>query len=662
MKKKLLNFALILSMLITLLPAVEVRAEKYPEKYQSPSITSVKNQGDDGLCWAFASVAAMEAELVLNNGVDKSIDLSELQIAYYRRNMPLDPLGQTYMMFSGTYNYFRLGKSEYVAGILGTGISPIEEAMDPVPYAEATNDVKFEDALAYTGKYYLNEYKLVYKPERDLIKEWVQTYGAVIVGYDANEDNYNEKTFGWYNPDTEGVNHEVCIVGWDDTYSKKNFKKSPKGDGAWIIKNSWGEEWGNEGYFYLSYYDTSILLPDTEYAVFDMEPGKFADNAYWNASDLSKYISESESGEQIYINGCNSKVANVFTAKANESGAESLKGVYLFTLEKADYEIKIYKNVKESNNPEGGTLAATLKGCIDEAGYVLIPLDKPLYLSEGESFAIVAELVDANGEYVGVARSTGYYNNPTPTFYQSYLYTGTIWRDTGAWFGDNYYLGAYTDNVKANAKTDEKKITMKNVSKEADALNLPADVTGVKTLYTDADSAILTWDRTEGMEYIVYQCNIKADAWKKVGFVKSGKDYFEVNNLLPGTTYKFAVKAVAPEDPTSSSDQTYYQGKNYVSVEAKTSDEVKVQATVENCTEGNSIEWEKVEGATKYVIYVMSPVTDYEWEELSVIEASSKQKYVNKDLVKGITYTYRIYAYKGTELLGKGIPVSILYE
>ena len=68
-------------------------------------------------------------------------------------------------------------------------------------------------------------------------------------------DSYYRKETGayWYNGD-EKPNHDVVIIGWDDHYSRDNFNQPPEGDGAFICANSWGGEFGDDGYFYVSYY------------------------------------------------------------------------------------------------------------------------------------------------------------------------------------------------------------------------------------------------------------------------------------------------------------------------------------------------------------------------------------------------------------------------
>ena len=68
-----------------------------------------------------------------------------------------------------------------------------------------------------------------------------------------------------YTYDPLSPNHAVCIVGWDDNFSLENFPERyrPPADGAWIAKNSWGKDWGTDGYFYLSYYDMNLATPQT---------------------------------------------------------------------------------------------------------------------------------------------------------------------------------------------------------------------------------------------------------------------------------------------------------------------------------------------------------------------------------------------------------------
>lgn len=96
---------------------------------------------------------------------------------------------------------------------------------------------------------------------RNAVKEQIQNNGAVFAIIDMDTNNLNRNTYSLYANEDEMENcHAVTIIGWDDNYSKSNFlnDKQPKNDGAWIALNSWGEEWGNNGLFYISYDDAIV--------------------------------------------------------------------------------------------------------------------------------------------------------------------------------------------------------------------------------------------------------------------------------------------------------------------------------------------------------------------------------------------------------------------
>ncbi|WP_322150967.1 C1 family peptidase [Paratractidigestivibacter sp.] len=129
----------------------------------------------------------------------------------------------------------------------------------------------------------------------EAVKKQLVNGRAVVTAFHADtsqpgqaaEGNYiNYETWAHYTNDDSAVNHAVTIVGWDDNYSKDNFLHNDtiQGNGAWLVKNSWGSEtentgedsngidqnlgqWGlldengkHTGYFWLSYYDHSISM------------------------------------------------------------------------------------------------------------------------------------------------------------------------------------------------------------------------------------------------------------------------------------------------------------------------------------------------------------------------------------------------------------------
>jgi C1A family cysteine protease len=101
------------------------------------------------------------------------------------------------------------------------------------------------------------------------IKRAILNYGAVGAGIYYYSECFDSDTNSYCCYAATPGNHEVTIVGWDDNYSASNFKLGgPEGDGAWIVRNSWGSSWGDNGYFYVSYYDRSFAMSSVQNAAY----------------------------------------------------------------------------------------------------------------------------------------------------------------------------------------------------------------------------------------------------------------------------------------------------------------------------------------------------------------------------------------------------------
>lgn len=239
-----------------------------------------------------------------------------------------------------------------------------------------------------------------------------------LPGQESKERYLNTDTWAHYTYEDKGSNHIVCIVGWDDTYSRNNFVKGhrPSGDGAWIVKNSWGSqteykllkngekigcnEWGvkdedgkSTGYFYLSYYDKSADNPES------ME---FSATIYKKTSSIYPLAYD-------YMPGTNTpkavkdrkviKTANVFK---NDSG----KDLELLSMStKAGcpnaqvlYEVYILKD--DPASPEDGEFVGKRRSYYDYAGFHREDLTNPIKIKDGETFSIVTTetSVDESGK------------------------------------------------------------------------------------------------------------------------------------------------------------------------------------------------------------------------------------------------------------------------
>jgi C1A family cysteine protease len=104
--------------------------------------------------------------------------------------------------------------------------------------------------------YHVQELQILGAKDLEAIKQAVYECGGVqsacympqTAGAER-EQYYREETCAFYYNGAQEPNHDVVIVGWDDYYPKENFPEQPEGDGAFLCQNSWGEYFGEGGYF-----------------------------------------------------------------------------------------------------------------------------------------------------------------------------------------------------------------------------------------------------------------------------------------------------------------------------------------------------------------------------------------------------------------------------
>jgi len=341
-------------------------------------VTSVRNQLNCGSCWSFATYGSLESWLLKNEG--ETWDFSENHLKNYS-GFDLAPCEG--------------GNADMSTAYLARWSGPVDEANDPY------HDWDDRPSPGGACQKYINSVLWFFTPSD--IKGAVMSYGAVYVSMRWDTAYYNLSEYTYYYSGSSSANHGVTLVGWDDN---KVVSGAP-GNGAWLIKNSWGSDWGDNGYFWISYYDTRGVQKAVAFC--DAVPTLTCISNY----QYDPFGKTHGVGYGTTTAWC----ANIFTASADEY----LGAVGFHALAKnTSYEIDIYDNFIEGSFLD---LLGSVSGTVMYPGYHTVRLPSAISLTNSDDFAIVVKLTTPNYNFpIPIEKPIiGYSSGATANAGESYI-------------------------------------------------------------------------------------------------------------------------------------------------------------------------------------------------------------------------------------------------
>lgn len=376
--------------------ATSIPSKFDPRTLANSYLPPVRDQNPTGTCWAHTTLSLIEINLrkKAREGlitIPDGIDLSESHLVYFTGTELTDTNNVYYgdRIYHGSFQpYSQVSELYARGGNLPMALETIVAGMGPISErsgysVQATPAWPESDRFGY--EYQVNSFQHYSLSDKNAVKQAILNDGAVGLSffYDNMYMKYSTKAYYNYNG-TEAINHAVTIVGWDDNYSASNFAVTPAGNGAWIIRNSWGSGWsyGEGGYFYLSYYCGSVDDQDVISLDAGLKDG-LTTQARTSYSNYARY------GFNSYGYGISG--GTIFTAEKDLV----IKAIAVESkLPSMPYRYYVYKGVSE-DKPNSGTLIDSGAGTFPYAGMYRIELDSDTLIEEGERYSVVVDFTDS---------------------------------------------------------------------------------------------------------------------------------------------------------------------------------------------------------------------------------------------------------------------------